>query len=368
MVRTIDEKQGIGMYVLNLLDNLFKIDQKNEYVLFFRKTKYLNRYDKYPKVKTELVKIPNKFLWDQLAIPIVIKKYRLDMLFNTKFSVPLFVSCPTAMVMHGSEWYIFPEHYSKVDVFYVKVMMPLFLKKAKIIISVSKSAKNDMIKYAKADPTKFRVIYLSYNKRFKVIKDEKYLNKIQEKYQLPEKFIMFVGRIFPSKNVSNLIKAFSKITDKIPHKLLLVGGVRWKYHKTLELIQDSDIADKIIRKDWIEPSDLPGFYNLADLFVFPSKYESCPAPPLEAMACGCPVITTRRGGTPEVVGNSAIFVDPSSPDDISKGILIILTNHEIKESLIQEGFKQIKKFSWEKCAKETLKALEALDNNPKKEK
>ena len=368
MARTIDEKQGTGMYALNLLDNLLRIDQKNEYVLFFRNSNYLNRYDEYSNVKTELVKITHKLLWDQIAIPMMIKKHRLDILFNTKFSVPLFAQCPTAMVLHGSEWYIFPEHYSHINISYTKLMLPLYLKKAKLVISVSESAKNDTIKYARADPSKFRTIYLSYNRRFQVLEDENYLKKIRAKYELPERFILFVGRIFPSKNIGNLIKAFSKITDNVPHKLLLVGGVRWKYQKNLKLIQDLGLTNKVILKDWIEPSDLPAFYNLADLFAFPSRYESCPAPPLEAMACGCPVVTTKRGGTPEVVGDSAMFVDPDDPDDIANGILRVLTNRELKDSLIHKGYKQINKFSWEKCARETLEALEWLYSTTRRDK
>jgi glycosyltransferase involved in cell wall biosynthesis len=362
MVRTIDEKQGIGIYTLNLLDNLFKIDQRNEYVLFFRNSNYLGRYDGHPNVKEELVKLPSKLLWDQLAMSRMIKKHTLDILFNTKFTVPLFARCPTAMVLHGSEWYIFPEHYSYIDIQYVKLMMPRYLKKAKLIISVSECAKNDMVKYAGADPNKFRIIYLAYNKRFRVIKDENYLKEMRNKYELPEKFILFVGRIFPSKNIGNLIKAYSKITKYIPHKLLLVGGVRWKYKKDLNLIQDLGIRNRVILKEWVEPEDLPAFYNLADLFAFPSRYESCPVPPWEAMACGCPVVTARTGGIPEVVGDAAMYVDPSDPDNIAEGMLKVLTNKELREFLIHEGFKQIKKFSWEKCARETLEALESLNS------
>jgi len=360
MIRTIDEKQGIGIYTINLLDNLFKIDQRNEYFLFFRNSNFLGRYNQYPNVKEELVKLPGKLLWDQLSMPWMIKKHNLDILFNTKFTVPLFTQCPTVMVLHGSEWYIFPEHYSYIDIKYVKSLMPRYLKKAKLIISVSDCAKNDIIRYTGADPSKFRTIYLAYNNRFNVINNVNYLEEMRKKYDLPEKFVLFVGRIFPGKNVGNLIKAYSKITRHVPHKLLLVGGTRWKYKKDLNLINDLGLKDKVILKGWVEPEELPAFYNLADLFAFPSWYESCPAPPWEAMACGCPVVTSKTGGTPEVVGNAALYVNPSDPDDIANGLLEVLINKKLKEILINEGFKQIQKFSWEKCARETLDALESL--------
>jgi len=363
MVRTIDEKQGIGIYTLNLLDNLFQIDQRNEYVLFFRRSTSLGRYARYPNVKEELVRFPSKLLWDQLAMLWMIRKHKLDVLFNTKFTVPLLARCPTIMVLHGSEWYVFPHHYSYLDIQYVKVMMPRYLKKAGLVLSVSECAKNDMVKYARADPQKILTIYLGYNHQFRVIKDEYYLNEIRHKHDLPEQFILFVGRIYPGKNIGNLIKAYSKITKYVPHKLLLVGGTRWKYRKDLNLIGDLGIQNKVILREWVEPEELPAFYNLADLLAFPSWYESCPVPPWEAMACGCPVVTTKTGGTHEVVGDAAMFVDPSDPNSIADGLLNVLTDNELRGFLVREGFKQIKKFCWKKCARETLDALMSLENS-----
>jgi glycosyltransferase involved in cell wall biosynthesis len=363
MVRTIDEKQGIGIYTLNLLDNLFQIDQRNEYVLFFRNSTFLGRYARYPNVKEELVNLPSKLLWDQLAIPWMIKKHKVDILFNTKFTVPLLARCPTVMVLHGSEWYTFPHHYSYLDIQYVKVMMPQYLKKARLILSVSECAKKDMIKYTGADPNKIVTIYLGYNQRFRVINDRNQLNEIRKKHALPEKFLLFVGRIYPGKNIGNLLKAYSKITKYVPHKLLLVGGTRWQYRKDLHLIEDFGIRHKVIVKDWVAPEELPAFYNLADLLAFPSWYESCPVPPWEAMACGCPVVTTKTGGTPEVVGDAAMFVDPSDPKSIADGLLNVLTDNDLRELLVRKGFKQIQKFCWKKCARETLDALMSLETS-----
>ena len=130
MVRTIEERQGIGLYTLNLLDNLFRIDSENNYYLFYKNLNFWDRYN-LPNVHRVLVKIPTKPMWDQLAMPMMVKKYKLDLLFNTKFTVPFLSTCPTVMVMHGSEWYIFPKNYTYLDIKYVKFFMPLYLKKGK---------------------------------------------------------------------------------------------------------------------------------------------------------------------------------------------------------------------------------------------
>jgi glycosyltransferase involved in cell wall biosynthesis len=359
MVRTIEERQGIGLYTLNLLDNLFRIDTQNNYYLFYKNLNFWDRY-KQPNVHQVLVKVPSKLLWDQVSMPFMVKKYKLDILFNTKFTVPLLTSCPSAMVMHGSEWYIFPQNYTYLDIKYVKFFMPLYLKKAKMTISVSDRAKFDMVKYAKGDPEKFRTIYLAYNDRFSVIKDKEILQATKDKYDLPDKFILFVGKIYPGKNIDTLVKAFSKIADKVPHKLLLVGGFRWKYDIVFQLIEQLGLKDKIVFKEWVAPEELPAFYNLADVFAFPSIYESCPAPPWEAMACGCPVVTTDTGGTPEVVGDAALYVKPDNPDMIGDALFRAITDEKTRLDLIQKGFNQIKKFSWEKTAVETLEVFEKI--------
>ena len=359
MVRTIEERQGIGLYTLNLLDNLFRIDSENNYYLFYKNLNFWDRYN-LPNVHRVLVKVPTKPMWDQLAMPMMVKKYKLDILFNTKFTVPFLSTCPTVMVMHGSEWYIFPQNYKYLDIKYVKFFMPLYLKKANVIISVSDCAKNDMVKYAKGIPEKFKTIYLAYNKRFSVIKDKQYIKNAKKKYDLPDNYILFVGKIYPGKNIDNLIRGFAKIADKIPHKLLLVGGFRWKYDIVFELIKTLKLEDKVIIKEWVEPEELPVFYNLADVFAFPSIYESCPAPPWESMACGCPVVTSNTGGTPEVVGDAALYVNPYDPEMIGNALLKAITDKQVREDLIQKGFKQIEKYSWEKTAIETLEVFNRI--------
>ncbi len=361
MVRTIEERQGIGLYTLNLLDNLFRIDPANQYYLFYKNMNFWDRYN-FPNVHKVLVKMPTKLMWDQLTMPFMVKKYKLDVLFNTKFTVPFLTKCPSAMVMHGSEWYIFPKNYTYLDIKYVKMFMPFYLKKAKAIISVSDRAKYDMAKYAKGDPEKFRTIYLAYNKRFGIIEDQEILKATKEKYNLPEKFILFVGKIYPGKNIDTLVKAYAKIADKVPHKLLLVGGFRWKYDVVFDLIETLGLKDKVVFKDWVDPEELPAFYNLADVFAFPSIYESCPAPPWEAMACGCPVVTSDTGGTPEVVGDAALYVKPNDPDMIGNALLKAITDEDTRQDLIQKGFEQIKKFSWKKTAVETLEVFNKIYN------
>jgi glycosyltransferase involved in cell wall biosynthesis len=360
IARTIDEKQGIGIYTLNLLDNLFKIDRHNQYVVFFRNQTYLDRFKDCRNVESVLIEAPGKLLWDQVAVPWAASKYDLDVLFHTKFSVPLLARCSTAMVMHGSEWFVFPHHYNFFDVVYQKVMLRFYLRKASVVLCVSERAKLDMIRHVDADPDKLRTVYLAANQRFRVIADEQRLEEARRRHELPDQFVMWIGRIYPGKNVGNLIRAYARIAKEVPHKLMLVGGFRWKYADDLRLIDTLNLSERVIVKDWVDPEELPTFYNLASAFVFPSWYESCPAPPWEAMACGCPVVTTPTGGTPEVVGDAALYVDPADVGAITDGLRRVLLDDALRADLIQKGFRNVRRFSWEKTARDTLGALEAL--------
>jgi glycosyltransferase involved in cell wall biosynthesis len=360
IARTIDEKQGIGIYTLNLLDHLFKIDRDNQYVVFFRNQTYLDRFKDRRNVESVLVETPGKLLWDQVAVPWAASKYDLDVLFHTKFSVPLLARCSTAMVMHGSEWFVFPHHYNFFDVVYEKVMLRFYLRKASVVLCVSERAKLDMIRHVDADPDKLKTVYLAANQRFRVIADEQHLEEARRRHELPDQFVMWIGRIYPGKNVGNLIRAYARIAKEVPHKLMLVGGFRWKYADDLRLIETLNLSERVIVKDWVAPEELPAFYNLASAFVFPSWYESCPAPPWEAMACGCPVVTTPTGGTPEVVGDAALYVDPADVGAITDGLRRVLLDDALRADLIQKGFRTVRRFSWEKTARDTLGALEAL--------
>ena len=147
MLRTAREEQGIGIYAQNIIKHLLNLDKKNHYILFFRPGEQLDEYSKYPNVTQRIVKMPTKLLWDQLAIPYLAKKEGLDVIFNTKFTVPILAPCKTIMVLHGSEWYVYPEFYPRWDIIYVKIMMPLYLKRASRIISVSKRAKEDILQH-----------------------------------------------------------------------------------------------------------------------------------------------------------------------------------------------------------------------------
>jgi glycosyltransferase involved in cell wall biosynthesis len=362
MLRNLGEPGGIGMYTTNILTALLTIDKKNKYVLMYQSPQYIGRYSRFPNVTEKALPAPNKLWWDQISVPRFAKREFLELIYNPKLSVPLFTRCKTILVMHGGDQFAAPQTFEWHDRLYFTIANRLYCKSATAIITMTYIGANDIVKYMNADPKKIHVIHESYNELCHVLERE-ILQGIKEKYSLPDHYILFVGGLEPKKNVTNLLLAYKKISEFLPHKLVFVGFNRWKYSKDLRLVDQLGIRDRVVFTGFVPDEDIPALYNLADLFVFPSFYEGFGMPVLEAMACGCPVVTTKTGCSPEVAGDAALLVNPYDPEEIAESVKKILTDEMLRIQLIEKGLKRVQRFSWHKCAEETLILFESLCNN-----
>jgi len=360
MLRAVRGKGGVGLYTMNILKNLLKIDKDNQYILFYQGKKRKTSFSGYPNVEEQWINVPYKILWDQIFIPLLALRTRVDLLFSPKWTAPLLSTCKILMVVHGSECYIYPEFYKLRDILYLKIMIPLYLWRAAKTIVVSGKSKDDIVKFTGANRSKIVVVYLAAEDIFTEPIDSVFVGRVKAKYVLPSKFILHVGMVYPGKNIERLIQAFAKLVEKFPHKLVLVGGFKWKYTRIFDLIEKLNLKDKVIMIKWVSHSELRVFYKLADLLIFPSFYESFPAPPLEAMSCGCPVVTSSTGGTPEVVGDAALMVDPTSVNEIYRAAVKVLEDEALKAKLVSKGFAQAKNFSWEESARKTLSIFKEI--------
>lgn len=361
MLRTLEEKQGIGIYARNLMSSILNIDKENFYYFIYVNEKQVGSFGEHKNLNEIVIPCKNKFLWDQWLVP-QFAKGKTDVIFNTKFSIPLFTSCKVMMVFHGSEWYVYPEFYSKLDILYNRIFLPLYCKKASAISSVSQVTVKDMIEFTGVDPDKMFVVHSAIGTQFKPINDQTILASCKKKYNLPDRYILFVGNIYPGKNYSNIVKALKLIKTKTGSsiKLVSVGTLRWDYDKDFQEVKTLGLTDDIQFTGWVEQDDLPAIYSLADVFLFPSLYEGFGIPIVEAMACGCPVVTSNTGACPEVAGSAAKLVDPKDVNDIADGVIDILTNNILRKKLIAQGLVEAKRFSWDKAARETLKILQKV--------
>lgn len=360
MLRAIDEKFGIGIYTQNIVESLLKLNGEHQYVLFYNAEKHLGKYSHQPNVEEKVVKAFSKLLWDQIAIPLAAKQAKVDVLFHTKFTVPFFTNCKTVMVLHGASWFVHPELYdNKLDLAYIKAIMPLYCRRANAIISNSHLTKNDFVSILHVPSEKIRTIYFGVNPIFKQIQDRKILNDIKEKYNLPDRFILTVSRYDPRKNFGTIFKAFTKCQDAGVMKLVAVGKDSDKYKIDCN-ISESGFEKDVIFPGYVEQNDLPAFYNLAELFIFPSVYEEFGIPLLEAMACGCPIVASNTGAIPEITGGAAFLSDLYDADSMANGIDQITHDSLFRQSLIEKGLQRAKLFNWGNSARKTLNILEGV--------
>lgn len=233
------------------------------------------------------------------------------------------------------------------------------LKAAKNIITDSYASKKDIVKFTGISEEKINVIYLGVREEFKVIKSQKILDEVKVKYSLPKKFILYVGDVNYNKNILGIIKSFSEVTKKNKDiNLILVGNGfindSIQLSEINNLISEFRLKEKVKKIGYIALSDLVGVYNLAKVYLQPSFAEGFGLPVLEAIACGCPVVTSNISSLPELVDDAALLVDPKNAEDIVKSILKIIDNSTLREAITKRGLQRVREFNWVRCASETL--------------
>lgn len=367
MMRSADEVGGISVYARNIVAELLKIDSVNEYVLFYKSDKHLGRYNEYANCREILLPGGGKAIWDQVKIPLAAGREKLDLIFNPKFTVPLFTRCKTVMVVHGADWFIPPydEVYNSLDVFYIKRVMPLYLRKADYVTSVSDYSTDGFVDAFPWLKGKIQTVYFGPHKNFGVIEDRPYLESVRTKYNLPEKFILTVirydhGTKNTRKNFPAMAEAFAKYKKTGgEEKFVVVGRNCDMYGKENDLAA-LGIKDDVIFPGLVAQEDLPAFYNLAELYLYPTIIEAFPIPTTEAMACGCPIVTSNSTGLKELTEGVSVAVDPTDTDAIAGAIGKVLGDPDLRRQMREKGLERSRIFNWEKCARETLDIFERL--------
>ncbi len=284
------------------------------------------------------------------------KSKDLDLLHVPHFNIPVFIKKKLVVTIHDLIYLHDPA--ASKSVFgktYVSWLLKAIERKAAAIIAVSEYTKKDILSHCpKFDPTRIFVTYEAVSPHFKKIQDAGVLNGVKEKHSLYKPFVLYVGSLKAHKNIPTLIEAMNRLRQHkgIDHELILVGRKDPKNRDLLELIG----RDPFVRYlGELDDREIVSLYNLADLFVLPSFREGFGLPVLEAMTCGAPVIASNACSLPEVVGGAGLLFDPGQVDALSGLIYNVLSDNNLRENMRQMGFGQVKKFSWEKTAQDTLK-------------
>lgn len=361
MLRTLDEHGGIGVYTHNLVRTLVELSSRHHFVLFYRSADNLGRFADRPNVTERLVKGRSKAVWDQIAIPLACRREAVDLVFHPKFTVPLLGRARSVMVLHGADWFL-PEaahFYTWLDRAYIRAFMPLYLRRAAAVLSVSRLTTEHFERIFGMPKGKIHTVYFGPAPQFRRVTDPQRLAEVRDRYALPERFILTLSKSAGGerKNIRGIVRAFAELSGRIPHALV-VGGKGCGRFRADHAIPTEGWGGRVRFPGWIDQTDLPSVYTLADLFLYPSNQEAFPIPVTEAMACGTPVVTSEANGLAEIAGEGALLVDPEDPAGIARAVDRILRDGALRSALVTAGLERARLFSWEVCARRTLAILE----------
>ncbi len=357
------ERDGTGncTYVRGLIGGLINVDRHNEYILYvtnpdhpFYKT--LEDVDNFSlrvlKPRSPLIRIP-------LSLAKQTFSDALDLL-HVQYIAPFAHRGKLVVTIHDLAFSRVPQSFSVFERFRSRILVPLNAKKADTIITGSDYTKMDIVNLYKVDPGKIVVTPYGVSSLFRPITRSEKFERILKKYGILNKYIFSLSRINLRKNLSQLIKAFEKLREHEPMKFNLVLGGHKDFlaEKVIREINNSKYAEDIIFTGYVLEEDLPYLYSAAEVFVYPSVFEGFGFPPLEAMACGCPVITSDVTSLPEVVAEAALLVNPGNEEEISRAVSQVMMNAPLRKDLKERGLQRAKGFNWENTAKKTLEVYE----------
>jgi len=363
-----DNRVGVGRFEVELLKGLYSVDEKNSYRIYTPRAPKpdLPRTSKHWKYRIASF---NR-LWSQAALPFytMIDRPKPDVFFSPVHYAPRFITIPLVLGIMDLSFLFFPDMFRSRDLFKLKQWTMYSVKKAKRIIAISQSTKNDILKKYHISPDKVTVIYPgNYELRIKKLKTT--YSKIAQKYGIVGDYILYVGTLQPRKNIVRLIEAFHLVSKRQTAngkrllQLVIVGKKGWLYDTIFAKVKDLGIEDRVIFTGFVPDEELPVLYAHATCFCLVSLYEGFGFPVLEAMKEGTPVVASNVSSLPELVADAGILVNPEDVTDIAHGIIDVLKmKDEDRMKLITRGKKQAAKFTWGKTARETLNVLEEVGN------
>jgi glycosyltransferase involved in cell wall biosynthesis len=362
----VENRVGIGEYAFQLLTYFEKISLENTQIKFCIYLKHQPSSD-LPSVREgwryEIIK-PEK-LWTQIGLPLYLYLHpkALDIFFSPTHYAPRFSPIPTVVSVMDVSYLHFPETFAKKDLYQLETWTKYSVKNAAKVFTISEASKNDIMKFYQKKSDDVVVTHLGI-KDIDADKRTKSMEEIHKKYNLSKNYFLFVGTLQPRKNITRLIEAFSLLKKKNPEiELVIVGRKGWKYDDILAAPEKYEVKESVLFLDFVPDEDLPSLYGNALAYILPSLYEGFGLPVLEAMKYDCPVITSDCSSLPEAGGDAALYVNPEDVKDIAEKMETIANNNDLRQELIKKGHEQVKKFSWEKTAQETLAVLETVAQN-----
>lgn len=357
------QRAGIGRYTRGIVGALADLDRDNQYILIVPSdigdAPPITGAGQMHFCRLPLAEWPLTIAWHRLRLPLYVDLFtgQLDLLHSPDFVLPPVRRARTIVTVHDLSFIRYPECAARGLVDYLNTVAPRSLRRADMILADSAWTRQDIINLLGMPAEKIRVVPAGVGPEYHPISDQAALAAVRERYHLPQRFILHVGTLEPRKNLTRLMEALHAMTGQEPEtRLVLVGGKGWLYEDIFASVERLGLANRVVFPGYVTEADLPAVYNLATVFAYPSLYEGFGIPPLEAMACGVPVVSSNSSSLPEVTGDAALLVEPTDTDALAAAILRALTDESLRQALRERGFARARAFSWPAAAEKLLDA------------
>jgi glycosyltransferase involved in cell wall biosynthesis len=345
---------GIARYVYELLSCLREIGSAHEFSILVNRDSPLESMALPSNMRLVHARTRWISLGEQFELPGILRRIKSDLFHSPSFVAPFYSPCKTVMTIHDLNHLVLPQFYTPFHQAYYSFFVKRCIRHSEAILTVSEFSRSEIIRNLMVPPEKVAVTYNGVSPNYRRITDPETLQYVRDIYELPERFVFCLTNNKPHKNVHQLVRAYSYSGLSIPLVLACpfdpgILSVAEQYGKK-HLIYFSKFIDEV---------HLPAVYSLTDLFVYPSTYEGFGLPPLEAMACGAPVVVARSSSLPEVVGDLAIFANPFDYQDLARALVTGLADEPARRRMQEHGVAHARQFSWQEMTRQTLEIYEA---------
>ncbi len=353
---------GIGRYTRGLVAALAESDRENEYTLFCAGQSPDSGI--WPaNFAVRMTKMPARWLtagWHRLKIPLPAERLvgPCDIFHSPDFTLPPLHKARGVVTVHDLSFLRVPQCADPRLRSFLEHAVPRSLQRAVRVLADSENTKKDLIELLDVAPERITVVPAGIESRFRPVRDTLKLADVRARYKLPEWFILMVGTIEPRKNLSRLITAYGQLRRQtgLPHALVIAGKEGWLFQGIYDQVTKDGLTDHVYFPGFVADADLPALYTLADLLAFPSLYEGFGLPPLEAMACGTPVVTSDNSSLPEAVGAAALLVNAEDTEGLTEAMARVLCDANLRVRLADMGRAQAARFTWPEAARKLLVA------------
>ena len=366
---------GIGRYSRALVGALLRLDRENRYTLLYprglpgRPAPFLGHLADlrrlHPGLRLRPLPLNDRWtaiLWQRLRLPLPVELFcgPLDLFYSPDFVLPPQLGGRRVLTVHDLAFMVHPECAVPSLEWYLHGAVSRALARSDLVLADSECTRQDLIRLKEADPERVEVLYPGVEDHFRPLQDRALLEAVRARYDLPPHFLFTAGTIEPRKNLPRLFEAMACLPAALRVPLVVAGKPGWLYESTYAAVEQWGLVGEVHFLGFVPDEDLPALYNLALAEVYPSLYEGFGLPPLEAMACGTPVLTSAVASLPEVVGEAAVLVDPLDVGSIAAGLRRLLEDEDLRQRLREAGLERARPFTWERSARQLLGIMRRL--------